>query len=215
MPVKMPEVPDREEMYQPMLSSEELEAVIFTSVIDLIPAEWIVRLAASTLYGCRVSELTDFQVHLDGTENSIYIRTRKKGLRKRQPIPVSLAPIFAVPIQPMKEWKLQYILKSVCHKAQVHLPFRAGWHALRRRVVTDVYSKTTAKEMPIINYFRWSTKQRHLSQLPTYVKVPVEVSDQQLLAEHPVAKTWETIVPYLIKWHPQYIGVRQLYNEMI
>jgi hypothetical protein len=163
-----------------------------------------------------VSELGDIEVYLDGENSSIYIKTTKKGLKKRQPIPRTMLPIFALDIQPMKEWKLRYILKSICSKAEVRLPERAGWHSLRRRVVTDVYEKTTAKEMPIIAYFRWSNKQRHLSQLPTYVKSKVEESDRQILSEHPILKMWETIVPYLVKWHPEYSTnpkALQLYNE--
>ena len=72
--------------------------------------------------------------------------------------------------------------------------------------------------MPIINYFRWSTKQRHLGQLPTYVKTPMEESDQEVLAQHPMIKAWETVVPYLMMWNPEYSNnpiARQLYNEMI
>jgi len=221
MPVVMPKTPDAEEMYQPMLTPEEIEALIFSTIIDKIPANWIVRLAVSTLYGGRVSELGDIEskyIHLDGEDSSIYIRTRKGGERKAQPIPKTLLPIFGIDIEPMKDWRLQYILKSMCKKAEVELPKGAGWHALRRRVVTDIYSDTTLKEMPIIKYFRWSTKQRHLSQLPTYVKVPQEVSDQEVLAQHPMLEAWQTVVPYLVKWHPEYSThpkVSQLYNENV
>lgn len=218
MPVAMPEVPDREEMYQPMLSNEDIEQIIFTSIIDCIPASWVVRLAASTIYGLRLSELSDFQITMDGDNSSIYIRTRKKGIKKHQPIPKSLVPIFALGTEPMKEWKLQYILNSVCKKAQVKLPKRAGWHAIRRAVVTNIYHNTEAKEIPIINYFRWSTKQRHLSQLPTYVKSKTEETDMQILSQHPFVPIWQDIIPYLVEWHPEYSNsprVRQLYNEMI
>jgi hypothetical protein len=221
MPVAMPAVPDKEDMFQPMLSDEEIEALIFSTVIDHIPADWIVRLAASTLYGCRVSELGDIEskyINLDREASSLYIRTRKKGVRKAQPIPMSVRPIFAIPVLPMKGWRLQYILKSMCSKAEVNLPERAGWHALRRTVVTDIYTKTNVKEMPIIQYFRWSTKQRHLGQLPTYVKLPTEASDREVLSQHPMLKMWETIVPYLVKWHPEYSTnprAIQLYNENI
>jgi len=54
------------------------------------------------------------------------------------------------------------------------------------RVVTDVYEKTIAKEMPIITYFRWINKQRYLGQLTTYVKSKVEETDRQILWQHPV-----------------------------
>ena len=89
---------------------------------------------------------------------------------------------------------------------------------MRRRVITEVYNDTTVKEIPIINYLRWSMRRRDLSQLPTYVQVPTEVTDQQVLAQHPILETWETVVPYLVKWHPEYgtnPEVTKLYNEMI
>jgi hypothetical protein len=118
----------------------------------------------------------------------------------------------------VKEWKLQYMLKIMCKKADIELPERGGWHSLRRRVVTDVYDKTSAKEKPIINYFRWSNKQRHLSQLPTYVKSEVEETDREILSEHPILKMWNTIIPWLMKWHTEYSDNPkdiQLYNENI
>jgi site-specific recombinase XerD len=221
MPVKMPEVPNPEDMYQPMLSDEQVETLIFSTLIDKVPASWVVRLAASTLYGCRASELADIatkDIYLDGENSSIYIQTRKKGIKKRQPIPVNLLPIFAIPVEPLKTWRLRYIFMSICKKAELNLPSRAGWHSLRRRVVTDIYQKTQAKEIPIINYFRWSNKQRNLGQLPTYVKVPIEVTDKEILSAHPIVKVWETVVPYLVKLHPEYStnpNVVKSYNEII
>ena len=214
----MPKVPDRDEMYQPMFSDEEIEELIVTTIIDLIPASWIVRLAAATIFGCRVSELEDIRIHLDGQNSSIYVLTRKSGIRKHQPIPRTLVPIFALGTEPMKGWKLQYILKSICKKAEIELPEEAGWHAIRRRVVTAIYERTDAKDLPIINYFRWSTKQRHLSQLPTYVHFNTEESDRRILAQHPFVPMWEGVVPYLMKYHPEYSQstlARQLYNEII
>ena len=221
MPVDMPKMPDSEDLYQPTLSYEDIETLAYACVIDMPPADWIVRLVVSTIYGGRVSELGDIEskyINLDGANSTILIRTRKGGVRKAQPIPESLIPIFAVDIEPMKEWKLQYILRSMCKKAGVELPPRAGWHALRRRVVTDVYTKTNAKDMPIIDYFHWSRKDRNLSQLPTYVKTPTEVSDQQILLEHPMVKLWEQIVPLLMMLHHEYkkcAWARQLYHENI
>jgi hypothetical protein len=61
-------------------------------------------------------------------------------------------------------------------------------------------------------------KQRNLSQLPTYVKTPTEVTDKEVLREHPVVKMWEEVIPYLVHWHPEYSicpQVRQVYNESV
>jgi hypothetical protein len=64
----------------------------------------------------------------------------------------------------------------------------------------------------------WSRKGRNLSQLPTYVKTPTEVSDQQILLDHPMVKLWEQIVPLLMQIHPEYEKcpqARHLYHENI
>jgi hypothetical protein len=58
-------------------------------------------------------------------------------------------------------------------------------------------------------------QERRLSQLPTYVKVPTEITDQQVLAQHPLLEAWQTVAPYLIQWHPEYACVRESYSEMI
>lgn len=209
MPIKRPDIPESgsEDIYQPLLSAEELETLIFNTLIDTLPVSWIVRLCVSTLYGGRVSELADIEskyIHLNGENSSIFIKTRKKGERKAMPIPQSLVPIFNVPIQPMPAWKLQRALKTMCKQAEVELPENAGWHALRRGVITGVYEETTQKELPIRKYFRWSTSGRQLGMLPVYVRTETEDSDKRLLAEHPILKTWEIIVPYLLKFHPVY-----------
>lgn len=40
------------------------------------------------------------------------------------------------------------MLMSMYKKAYIELPEMAGWHSLSRRVVTDVYDKTSAKKSP-------------------------------------------------------------------
>jgi len=94
-----------------------------------------------------------------------------------------------------------------------------SWLAFSQTASCDRHhQKTNAKEIPIINYFRWSNKGRNLGQLPTYVKVPVEVSDREILSVHPLVKIWEEVVPYLVKNHPEYRSepkVQSLYNDIM
>ena len=50
------------------------------------------------------------------------------------------------------------------------------------------------------------------------VMTPKEATDREVLAQHPMVKTWETIVPFLVKLHPEYSTcpqVLQSYNEML
>jgi hypothetical protein len=106
----------------------------------------------------------------------------------------------------------------MCDKAGVVLPERAGWHSLMRREITNIYHETTVKELPIIDYFRWSRKQRGLSQLPTYVKTPVAVTAREVLEQHPAVKMWKQVVPWLRETHPEYENntrATQLYKQML
>jgi len=203
MPVARVKVPTADELNQPMLTHEQIEELILSTVIDRLPSNWIARLAVSTLYGARVSELTDIQVHLDGNDSSVFIRTRKGGERREQPIPATLLPIFAIGIEPMSEWGLYYAFRSIAGKLGWDLPEGSGWHSVRRRVVTDIYTATDAKDIPIAKFFRWRVG--GIAQLPTYVKVPSKTSDIDILKQHPFLEMWETVVPLLMELHPEYI----------
>jgi hypothetical protein len=207
MPLARVRMPTADELYQPILSHEEVEKMIVATIIDKVPASWIVRFAIATLYGPRVSELTDVEVNLDGKNSTIFIKTRKHGQRRPQPILPSLLPIFAGPIEPMKQWKLSYIFQSLASKAGVDLPDRGSWHSLRRRCATDVYEETLAKDISVSNFFRW--RGRGIGQLPTYVKIPMQDSDMKILNEHPYRDIWETMVPLLMEFHPDYINCTQ------
>jgi hypothetical protein len=216
LPVAKQKVPTAQDLNQPTLTSEQLETLIFSSVIDSLPRQWIVRLAVASIYGARVSELTDISVSLDGTDSSIFIRTRKGGERRRQPIPTTLLPLFAVPIKPMSEYGLYYAFRTMVDKIGMELPERAGWHSIRRRVVTDIYTKTNAKDLPIAKFFRWQVG--GVAQLPTYVQVPMETSDSEILSQHPYVEVWENIIPLIMKLHGGYRTcqkAQELYRHLL
>jgi hypothetical protein len=215
MPISRVKVPTADELNQPILTHDQVEDLIVSTVIEKLPINWIVRLAVSTLYGARVSELTDITFHLDGVDSSVYIKTRKRGERRRQPLPAALLPIFAIPMSNMTESSLRYAFRSMSDKMGWNLPERFGWHSIRRRVVTDVYSSTNVKDIPIANFFRWRVG--GIGQLPTYVKVPTETSDTEILKQHPFLEVWETLVPLLMELHPEYarcIQAQEIYHDM-
>jgi hypothetical protein len=48
--------------------------------------------------------------------------------------------------------------------------------------------------------------------------VPVEVSDREILAVHPLVRIWEEVVPYLMRHHPEYRSeprALNLYNDIM
>jgi hypothetical protein len=203
LPLARVKVPTADQLNQPTLTHDQVEDLIVSTVIDKLPVNWIVRLAVATLYGARASELTDFIVHLDGKNSSIFIKTRKGGERRQQPIPVTLLPLFCVVIKPITINDLYYAFRSMSDKLGWNLPERSGWHSIRRRCVTDIYTGTNCKDIPIAKFFRWSI--RGVAQLPTYVKIPTETSDADILKQHPFLEIWETVVPLLMEFHPEYI----------
>jgi len=199
-----------------MLTHDQIEELIVSTVIDKLPVNWIVRLAISTLYGARVSELTDVTVHLDGKDSCVLIKTRKGGERRQQPIPATLLPLFGVEINPMTISGLYYAFRSMSDKMGWNLPERSGWHSIRRRCVTDIYTGTNCKDIPIAKFFRW--RMASVGQLPTYVKIPTETSDADILKQHPFLEIWETLVPLLMEFHPEYIRcnkAQELYRHTL
>ena len=209
LPIAMPKMPD--EFYQPTFSQQEVETIAWATVLDNIPFNIVVRLIVASVYGARRSELTDLSsgdIHLDGDKSTLYIRTKKGGQRKPQPIPQALVPLFAVPISPIGGVSLQRKLQRVCRKAGVHLPFRGGFHCFRRRTVTTI-AEIEASDINIHNFMRWSIP-RSFSMLSRYKQTPVEETDRAILNKHPMVKLWEEITPYLLTLNTSY---SQLCND--
>jgi integrase len=164
----------------------------------------VVRLLVATVYGARRSELTELQskdIYLDGDKSTIYIRTKKGGQRKPQPIPKPLVPLLAVPITPMHGHTIQRQLKKICRKAEVNLPFRGHYHCFRRRTVTEV-SEVDPSDTNVSNFMRWAKPRTMLAR---YKQTPVEQTDRAILEKHPFVKMWEGVTPYLLKINNSYI----------
>ncbi|MBA7603046.1 hypothetical protein ES703_10148 [subsurface metagenome] len=201
LPMGMPKMPT--EFYQPTFSNEEVEALIWATVLDNIPGSMVVRLLVASVYGARRSELTELRgedINLDGDESTIFIRTKKGGQRKPQPIPKSLVPLFAVPIGHMNGHTVQRKLKTICRKAGVHLPFRGGYHCFRRRTVTEV-AEVNPSDVDVSNFMRWAKPRTMLAR---YKQTPVEQTDRAILERHPFVKMWEEVAPYLLSYNSTY-----------
>ena len=201
LPLGMPKA--AEEFYQPIFSNEDIETLIWATVIDDIPANLVVRLIIASIYGARRGELTELSsdnFKLDGDKSTILIKTEKRGQRKPQPIPRSLVPLFNVGVTPLEEHILHRQLHKICKRAGVSLPKGAGYHCFRRRVVTTV-SEVEHSDTVVSNFMRWAKPRTMLSR---YKQTPIEQTDKAILMQHPFVKVWEQVVPYLLEFNSSY-----------
>ena len=204
LPIDMPQMPDK--FNQPMFSDEEVEKIAWACVLDRVKPSMVVRIAVASIYGGRkgeLSQLSSDDIHLDGDNSYIYIATTKRGTKKRQPIPSSLAPIFSAPIQPITGPTLHNRLKKIVAKAEIPWEYGFGFHCFRRNVVTSLDNMGTQSDIAIHKFMRWSTP-RHLGMLDRYRQTPTEVSDAVILRNHPKVAMWQDIIPYLVKYNPYY-----------
>jgi len=204
LPIVMPQMPT--EFRQPMLSDDEIELIAWATVLDKIKPNMVVRLVVASIYGGRVSELSQLNsddFYLDGDKSYIFIPTMKRGVRKKQPIPQSLVPLFQVPISPIRAPTLHNKLKKVLRKAEIPWQYGMGFHSFRRNVVTCLDKLGTQSDMAVYKFMRWSTP-RHLGMLDRYRRTPTEVSDMKILDNHPRVTMWRDIIPYLVEFNPYY-----------
>jgi len=214
IPYKPPAFPT--EFHQPAFSPEEIDRIIYAAVMDEKP-DVVLRLAAATIYGCRLGEvagLSSKHMNLVPDKPTIAIPTAKKGERKHQPIPIELLPLFRLPPKIKSRQQMLKDLKRVCRKAGVTYPLRGGVHCIRRSVVTALWKNTDLKEISIQRFMRWSSG-RGMGVMPKYVKTPVEVTDLEVLSKHPYVSIWQDMVeflPYLPQYEP-YLRVQFTYTK--
>ncbi len=198
----------------PIFSNEDIELLVWTTAFKNTPYNIVVRLIVATIYGARISELSELSsnnIHLDGSNSTIFIRTKKGGRKKPQPIPESLVPLFNVPISPMSTDRLHRCLRRLCKQAKVKLPERGGFHCIRRRVAT-ILTEIEHSEISIHDFMRWA-KPRQFSMLSRYRQTSVEETDKAILEKHPFVKLWEEIIPYLLSYNTSYTS--NLCNDKI
>lgn len=200
----MPKVP-KKKRYVHAFTLEELEELCWATVIDNIHYRMVLRLICSTIYGRRVGELTEFQIHLDGANSWVMFPTRKGGEQVAHPLPEKLVPLFSVPFDTISEYCLQRWLRKVCKQAGIELPYRGGFHSIRRTVATTV-KHCLRSDIDTHKFMRWA-EPRELSILAQYDQTRYEEVDRLALDCHPVVKIWEEVIPYLLKLNTSYQGV--------
>ena len=201
IPFELPSFPD--EFNQPMFSNEDIDLIIYKAITEEKPVVAL-RIALATIYGCRSGEIASMdssRINLD--DMTISVQTEKRGVRKPQPFPETLKPLFSVPLQKTTDYQVVRELKRVCRKARVDCPKGTGMHAVRRAVASALFDeKCNLKELTIRRFLRWSVS-RVMGAFPRYVKTPVETTDLDVLEVHPYVKIWKELLPfieYLPKW---------------
>ena len=203
LPIRMPKMPDT--FNQPMWSDSEIETLAWACVLDKVKPNMVIRIIVASIYGGRKSELAELDsndFYLNGDKSSIYIATKKGGDKRRQPIPQSLVPLFAIDIKPINPVTLHSKLRQIAEKAPVVWKHGSGFHSFRRNVVTMLDS-LDASDMAQYKFLRWATP-RHLGMLDRYRQIPSEASDAKILRQHPRVKLWEEILPYMLEFNPYY-----------
>jgi hypothetical protein len=163
----------------------------------------VTRLVAATVYGRRREELTEFNVNLDGKDSSILFHTVKGSEESPHPLPQSLVPLFKTPpIKKLSGDSLQRRLQTICRKAEINLPRRAGYHWIRRRVATTV-RRSCGSDIDAYRFMRW-VEPRELGMMAWYDETPYLQSDREILDKHPIVKMWEQACPYILKFNRHY-----------
>ncbi len=206
IPFELPKLPDK--FNQPIFSHEDIELIIYKAIMDFKP-ETVLRMALATVYGCRVGEIAYMDSsNIDLKTMTVNIPTEKKGVRKPQPIPPSLKPLFMVPLHKTRDANINNQLKAICKKARIPWLKGMGCHAIRRAVVTILYGETGLKELHIKRFMRWS-QGRGMGVMPRYIRIPTETTDAEVLEVHPFRKMWEQMIPF-IEYMPQWADARYL-----
>ncbi len=201
LPIDKPKVPRRKK-YVHAMTPEQIEELIIACVLDNISYRMVTRIVCATIYGRRVGELTDFKVHLNGRNSTIMFITRKGGEQVAHPLPQSLVPLFKVPMDTISEGMLQRWLRQICEKAGIPLPYRGGFHSIRRTVATIVKHQLKS-DIDTHKFMRWA-EPRELGILAQYDQTRYEDIDKAVLEVHPMVHFWESVVPYLLAMNRSY-----------
>ena len=228
LPRKLPK--PSAECYQPTVSPEELEALVWGAVTQNIEASLVVRILVASIYGGRISELAQLcsdDFVLDGKNSTVKIRTKKGGVTRPQPLPESLLPLFDVEIKPMASYALHRKFQDLCREVVVmverdfdgnpikmragknakklKLQKKVGFHCVRRRVVTAV-SEVEKSDISVHDFMRWA-RPRQFAMLSTYRQTPTEITDMEILEQHPIVALWKTVLPYVLACNDNYTAL--------
>lgn len=186
----------------PVFSKEHVSLMIKNSH----KLESIERLALvfSTVWGMRRVEITEALNNEDtismNDPPTIYIRTAKKGIRRKFLIPDEVRWIIKE-FKPYKvtEWTVSSMFHSICYKTVGEIKPRFGYHAIRRALIGLLLPPyTTLSESEVFRFLRWSEKMAGAKAiLYRYAYTAREEEwfelDKKIYEQHPWLKDWEVM----------------------
>ena len=151
----------------------------------------------STIYAVRRSEIYDLEsddINIDERELTIWVHKSEENNR------VHLIPEEIV--QPMIELRdglkrirskphiteLNHLFDAICEKSGIELRPRAGFHSIRRRVVSSLVMRHLDPKF-INSFIRW--KPRTQEMLDYYTTLDTKQVDREIFEKHPFVKLWK------------------------
>jgi integrase len=170
---------------QIMLKRAAIEAMV--KVVHKEDPLWRAYLLLSTLYGLRRSELSIIEPgDIDLDEGTIFVRTTKFGVQKKQLIPESVRGYLeGVEIAPVSLKTMTTIYLIVESLAGIEHRKKAGWHSIRRAVATGL-NEAGVGEVDANKFLRW----KDTSMFQHYVKSDL-AADRRIFKVHPLLPLWE------------------------
>lgn|GEM_PF-5035160 len=113
-----------------------------------------------------------------------------------------------VPVEPISKAGLQRWLRQICDEIGLTLPYRGGYHSIRRRVAITV-KHIIKSDIDTYRFMRWADP-RELGILAQYDQTRYKDIDRQVLSVHPMVQVWQEILPYLLDMNKRY---KRFYNS--
>lgn len=191
-----------EEPHAPALFPEDIEKIIRVQHLFIKSERFF--LAVSTMFGCRAEELRRI-IKRDYDEQSILIRTAKKGRRVRHLIPDPLKPVFQAyhPKEHVAD-AFTKMFHRVCDKAGVELERGSGFHSIRRTLRTLLEWRLAENRLPlslVADYQGWSKTTKGIVYggapmlgvyaHPEILSTDPFMTDHLIYPIHPFLQVWE------------------------
>jgi len=188
--VKPPEKP--EPRHRPVVSMEQLQTMIDWAKENGSKAAKF-YLALSSVFGFRRVELCSLTEE-NFVNNYIVVKPKKRGRTRQHRIPPEIEDmVYGFRPSGMNEATMSRFFRSLAKKAGVSLPRRAGWHSIRRLLVTSLF-ESGVDPMLISKFMGWSLVRPAVAfispMVEIYTRIESDRVDEEIYAQHPILPMW-------------------------